>query len=421
MLSNLLGYYGVQLAGSLLPLMTVPYLARVLGPSGWGLALLYQALGLWLSILIEYGFNLSAARAVAEALSERQPVDEIIAAVTGAKLFLSALCLGVGGLLAWSLPLIGGHPSLLGWTALYTLALGFSPFWYFQGAGRIARAAGLEVAARAVAAAGTFLWVNGPNDSSRWMALQSLAAAAVTGIALVWMFREAGCGRLGTRSSWTALQDGLHMTFFRASTTLSSSVSLLVLGWLGLPSAAGLFGGADKVARAESAVLAPLSQVAYPRVSSLLARNPGAARRLARHTVAIAAGLAVLGATAAALLAPRIVRVAFGPEFAASTTTFRILQIGVPLAALRSAIGMNWLLPMRLEKSVGLFVLGGLGANIALAVQLGRLAGPSGIAAAAVLSELLVLLGCLLLACRTLPRAVASSVPLAGGQMECWR
>ena len=46
----------------LVPLATIPYLARVLGPHAWGLVVFSQSLGAWLALVIEYGFDLSGTR-----------------------------------------------------------------------------------------------------------------------------------------------------------------------------------------------------------------------------------------------------------------------------------------------------------------------------------------------------------------------
>src|SRR5258708_16352230 len=63
---NALALYGVQIAGYVIPLVTLPYLARVLRPEAFGLLLFGQSFALWASLVIEYGFGLSAAREIAQ-------------------------------------------------------------------------------------------------------------------------------------------------------------------------------------------------------------------------------------------------------------------------------------------------------------------------------------------------------------------
>jgi hypothetical protein len=44
LLQNVMALWGVQFFRKALPLITIPYLARVLGPDGWGLVVIFQSL-----------------------------------------------------------------------------------------------------------------------------------------------------------------------------------------------------------------------------------------------------------------------------------------------------------------------------------------------------------------------------------------
>jgi PST family polysaccharide transporter len=54
---NVIALYGVQACTYALPLLTFPYLARVLGPSGWGVVVFAQAIGEVIASVVEYGFD----------------------------------------------------------------------------------------------------------------------------------------------------------------------------------------------------------------------------------------------------------------------------------------------------------------------------------------------------------------------------
>src|ERR1700730_5513484 len=80
-----LSLYGVQIATYAVPLVTVPYLARVLGVAAWGLVAIAQGFGSYLGVLGEYGFSLSATREVARHRGDRDRLAHIFASVLGAK------------------------------------------------------------------------------------------------------------------------------------------------------------------------------------------------------------------------------------------------------------------------------------------------------------------------------------------------
>src|ERR1700744_1998510 len=90
---NIIALYGVQACTYALPLLTFPYLARVLGPSGWGVGGFAQAIGEVIASVVEYGFGLSAARDTSRHRNEPKHLSALISGVLGAKFLLATLCI----------------------------------------------------------------------------------------------------------------------------------------------------------------------------------------------------------------------------------------------------------------------------------------------------------------------------------------
>ncbi|ASS97999.1 MULTISPECIES: oligosaccharide flippase family protein [Geobacillus] len=62
---NFLSLATLQGLNYILPLLTLPYLVRVLGPDNYGLVAFAQSFIQFFIILVDYGFNLSATNQIA--------------------------------------------------------------------------------------------------------------------------------------------------------------------------------------------------------------------------------------------------------------------------------------------------------------------------------------------------------------------
>ncbi|HDW3666810.1 TPA: oligosaccharide flippase family protein, partial [Escherichia coli] len=70
MLKNIFFLFLIQISNYIFPLLTLPYLVRVLGASQFGSLMLAQALIQYFITVTEYGFNLSATKKIALSKSQ---------------------------------------------------------------------------------------------------------------------------------------------------------------------------------------------------------------------------------------------------------------------------------------------------------------------------------------------------------------
>jgi PST family polysaccharide transporter len=387
---NLLALYGVQFANYLLPLVTLPYLARVLGPQGWGALAVVQSFAQYLSLLIEYGFNLSATREVARHRADPNKLAQLLAGVLGAKICLSLLAILLTlGLSAW-VDNLGRDPRLLWAGVFWAVALAFSPVWFFQGLERLRLVAGLEVGTKLVALLLIFALVREAADAWKVLFLQGLASALASGLALFLAYREVGFRWPGWHSVGEALRSGWSLFFFRAAVSLYTVGNVFILGLFVAPQQVAYYAGAERLTKAFLGLLEPLNRTFLPRLSHLVRHNLSQAARLAQLIVVSMGLLGLLFGGGVVLLAPLLVHLLLGPGFEPAIPLMRILALLLPLIAVNLALGLQWMVALGLDRAYNYITVGAGLLNIGFAIVLVPLFFQSGMAWAVVSTEVFV-------------------------------
>lgn len=404
LVQNAAALYAVQGASLLIPILTLPYLARVLRPEVWGLVVFGQAFTAWSVLVMHYGFSFSATRLVAQARDEPGRIAGIVAGVQGAK-FVLGLAVLLGGAAAGALvPVFRTHPEYLVLALVAAVLQGFTPYWYFQGMERMRGPALLDVAARVVAAAGIFLWVRTPADGWKVLALQAGVGLVPAGFATVWMYREVPLRLPALSAAVAMLRQGWPLFVFVGAASVYGTANSLLLGLMAVPMVVAFYGAAERIVRAVLGLLAPLSQALYPRISHRVANDPSHAGQMVRRSLLPIAGIGVAMGGTLALSAPLLVKLALGPGYEPVVQVLRILAFLPPLIALGTVLGLHWALPLGLNREYNHLVLAAGATNVLLAVLLVPRFGAMGMALSAVLAEALVECGLVVLFLRRLGR-----------------
>lgn len=388
---NALVLYGSQFGTYLLPLVTVPFLARVLGPETWGLILFIQAIGLYVTMVVDYAFDVSATRQVARRQADMTSLTEIVSGVLGARLLLilgSVAALAAAQVLV---PTLRDTGWLLWLGVFWYSGVAIRPFWFFLGIERLGAFLTLELSARAVSVVAIILFVHSPADAWKVFAFQGAAAAltAVAGTIMIYRFVPFRAPSLS--KTMESLRDGWRLFFLRLSSSVYSMSNTIILGFLASPLVVSFYAGPDRISRILISLMFPLVQAIYPRISNLAQDDAQAAARIARMTTITLFVLGSIGYVVLYFMAPLVIRVMLGPDYGEAVPVLRVLLLLLPILGISIPLGSHWMIPVGLEGLLTRITIAGGVLHIPLAILLGSRFAHVGIASALVITETFIL------------------------------
>jgi PST family polysaccharide transporter len=390
---SILVLYAVRTVNQLLPLATIPYLARVLGPAEWGMVAVAQAFSMYGIITIQYGFDMAATREVARHRDDPARLGDLMGAILICQLLLSGLVAGAACLAYYAMPAFADQPLLLAAALVFAIVQGVCLNWYFTGTEQIPLMAGIELPAKLLGLGGILLLVDEPSDG--WWVLAAYAGAAFlatgTGYALVLRHirpRWPGLGQVRE-----TFRMGFSLFLMQISNLINTAGSAFLLSLLAAPQQVAYFAAPDKLARPLAWLTAPINKVLLPRISHLLVHRPDQAHAMARITLVL---LSVVGLGFSAfvmLSAPWLIGLVFGAGYEQAAPVLRVLALVIPLIIVNDALAAQWLIPHGLDRPLSLTIL----VAAFLAVGLALLVVPTyealGMAWVTVMVELFILAG----------------------------
>ena len=388
LVQNIAALYGVQICTYALPLITFPYLARVLGPAGWGSVVFAQAIGVVIAVFVEYGFDISASRETSRHRGEPGHLSQLISGVLGAKVILAALCV-CGAILSRRFTHHVAPSLALFWSStIWGVCQGINMLWYFQGLERMRLASALEIGGKVVATLSIFLLIHHPDDGWKVMAAQCVGCIVAHGVTIVLAYREVGFLWPTFSSVRRALRLGWSMFLFRAAQGLTGSLNGLVLGWVAPLAALGQYAGAERISRVFQQGLWPINQALYPKLTKQMRDDRHDAMKMVRLSLFFLGGLGLLFGLILFFSAPLLVHVVLGNAFRGSVAPLRVFSLWIPLVALSTVLTFQLLLPNQLDYQFNAVIVTAGLLGFGSALLLAPIYQAAGIAWSAVIGQL---------------------------------
>lgn len=258
-----------QIFALLSPLITYPYLIRVVGLEKYGVVIFAQALVSYFSLIINFGFNISGPKDVAICRNEHKTLSEFVSSIYIIKSLLWVLCFIVYMALIFSSDFFHDNLIVYIFTFFITLNDVFFPAWFFQGIEKMKYITYVNLFVRSLFIIAIFILIKGPSDYVFIPLLNSVGALIGGVISTYLVFKKEGVDFIHVPKALIFIRFKEGVTLFIS--TISQQVYLymnkLIIGkFLGMQEVT-IYDLAEKITLIMKTLIGTIAQATFPKIS----------------------------------------------------------------------------------------------------------------------------------------------------------
>lgn len=271
LMSNFFSLSVLQGANYILPLITLPYLVRVLGIDNFGILAMATAVIMYLGILVDYGFNTTGTRAISINRNDIKKVEEIYNTIMFIKVFLLLVALLVLSFVLYVFDSLGKYSLIYFLTFGILIGQYLFPTWLFQGLEQMKYITYINLTSKLFFTVCLFIFVKHEEDLYIVPLLNSLGFI-IGGIVAIFFIKKRFHIRFKLPTSNQVkiqLKDGWNIFIASLSGNIYGQGNLILLGAFTTPAIVGYYSIAQKLTVSVVSIFQVFSQTMMPYLSNL--------------------------------------------------------------------------------------------------------------------------------------------------------
>jgi len=336
----------IQFINLLVTLATYPFLIRVLGKEVFGLVVFAQALVNYLTILVSFGFQISATREVSIHRNNPGKLNEIFSSVIILKGLLFVFSFGLLILIITLIPEAREHKMLYFLNLAACFFEFIFPSWLFQGIEKMGYATIITVIAKSIFFVLIFIFIRDKSDYLL-VPLFTGIGSVLAGIVSLWFavvkekirFSFQPVSRL-----WYYLRESVSLFIINLANQLYAGANKVIIGLVMGMGDVAIYDLAEKMVLAAKLPQAMLNQAVFPKISK--DKDRVFTKNILLFSIVGEIGVYFF----MFLMAPILVLVFGGGEMVGSTDILRFLAITVPINGISSYLGIQYLVAHGYQK-----------------------------------------------------------------------
>lgn len=385
--------YILQFFNTVFPLITLPYVTRILGTDNYGIFSYALNIITYLQVIVEYGFNLSGARKIAIFEDEKER-EKIYSHIITAKLFLLVCSFLISLILIVIFKFTDKQIYTMLIMFLIVIGTAITQPWLFQGKQKMKFVTISNAIVRIIFVILIFFLVKEENDLYMYSFLYSIVFVFI-GLLQIYIIKKIFKYKYKIctlKECICELKDGWYTFTTSAMSKIFTGLGVTLLGIIYRENTAivGIYSAIQKIPLAINMAYSPISQAVFPYISKRYKENYHFAINFIRKLIILTIILMIVSVIITSIFSYDIVKIAFGEEYTQYHLILIPLIIWAFLGILNNILGIQILVAQGKNKQYSKAFSIGSVSIVILNVILGIPFGIYGIAIATMLSELVL-------------------------------
>jgi O-antigen/teichoic acid export membrane protein len=385
-------FYSLLLTASrfLFPIITYPYLARVLGPDRIGVLSFADSFSTYFVLIAALGIPLYGVREIAKAKGNQKLLNATFTEISIIYFISTLFCTIVFLISVYTIPHLKQELSLNLISGLNIFISFISFEWFLIGIEKFRYLTTSSILTKLIPIILMFWLVKGEEDYVTYQILNIAAFLSNALINIIYLRKLVGIERvdLNVRRHISPL---ITVFFSSVFITFYSLVDTLILGFVSSNQSVGLYSAAIKLNRIVCLVIASIGNVLLPRISNLITLGDkdqinGVILKSLRITVMLTIPLSM----GLYLLSSELIVILYGEGFANAVMASKILSPIVFFMGIGNVFALQILLPFSKERQLLYLFTITTGISVILNFFLARNFGHLGSATATLITEILL-------------------------------
>ena len=273
--TNILHLFFFQGTNYILPLITIPYIVRVVGPEKFGILSFAEIINRYFVMITDYGFNITGTQKISIEREDLSARNHIFSTILNVKLLLMLMC----GFILYLIIAIWSDEIDQRIFMLYFLIVPGNillSYWFYLGMEKMHYLNYPNLISRIGYAVAIFLFLREENQFYLVPLFYGgfLIVGGIASLALIWKKFNIKLSLPSITDISTYLRDGWSIFISTFAINLYRRSNIFLLGLVAPPVAVGYYSAGEKIIIAIQSIFNPIIQAFYPFVSRRKSEHP---------------------------------------------------------------------------------------------------------------------------------------------------